>query len=46
LDHNDVIWGGSKGGKLWKTNREEEDETKKKIWKRIGKVRGTCGRKP
>jgi len=28
-----VIWGGSKGGKLWKTNREEEDETKKNFGK-------------
>jgi hypothetical protein len=27
LDHNDVTWDGSKGGKFLKTRRGEKDET-------------------
>jgi hypothetical protein len=27
LDHDDVIWDGSKGGEFWRTREREEDET-------------------
>jgi hypothetical protein len=39
LDHNDVTWDGSKGGKFWRIKKVEKD----KIWsfkKRIGRVGG------
>jgi hypothetical protein len=35
-----------KGESFKEHKGEEEDKTKSFFWKRIGKVGGTCGRKP
>jgi hypothetical protein len=42
------MWLGMvrKGGKLWRTNRREEDEIGSSFEKRIGRAGGTCNKKP
>jgi hypothetical protein len=45
LDHDDVIWNGSKGGKFWRTKERGEDETKsfREEWEELKVL---CSRKP
>ncbi len=41
-----MTWDGSKGGRILENKKKKKDETKSFLKKRIGKVGGTCSRKP
>jgi hypothetical protein len=47
LDHYDVIWDGFKGGSSGEQREEKKRQGVGFFWKkRIGRVGGTCSRKP
>jgi hypothetical protein len=41
-----MTWDGFKRGKFWRRKKAKENEKKKKIERKIGKIGSTCGKTP